>query len=890
MSTQDLSSHGLANTKLFAPALPPVLLPRPRIIRKLNEALSHKLTLLSAPAGSGKTTLLRQWASQAIQPVAWLSLAETDNDLVRFWTYVVAACQTVQVMVGKLAMAQLQSLESPPLEALLLTLINDLASVSQPFTLILDDYHCITESAIHHTLRMFLDQQPHSLHLVLSSRTDPPLALARRRARGELVELRANDVRFTLEEVTEWFTQLLHLPLSTAQIASLQARTEGWAAALHLATLSLQGSADLSQALVDFTGSHRYVMDYLVEEVLTHQTEEVRSFLLCTAFLDRFTGALCNAVTGRSDGQDILEVLERANLFLLPLDGQRGWYRYHQLFAEVLRVWAVRELGNEQRVALFRRASVWYEGQGLLLEAVETALSASDYDTAVRIGTTIAPQLMLSGQHATVARWIQQLPHSLLFSQPLLCMALAWTLLLSGQRKTVEEPLRKAEQLFRRGKNRQGLGRVAALRALLARLERDGKAAIQWGEQALSFLSEDIQIQRSVSAMVLSYGYRLQGEVSLSRQALVEARLLNEQVNSTSSMLDSLLLQGELLALEGHLMQAANYYRQVIEAQQAWSPSIIEAHLALGALLLEWNELGSAGAQLEQAQVLSHQWEQTSLVAQAALLQARVLQASKSDDQTEEAFLRAVVLARQSKLAQLLARAQAYQIRWWLIQGNLEEVQELQVTFDLNREDAVAYEHEEVALTWMRVLLARGEAATVRRLLPRWQALARTQGRVGSLIEILLLDARATDAQGQISDALLLLQQSILLAERGQYCRLFVDEGPSLTRLLHLLQERWQGKARVAYLEHVLQAMPINQPKPSFSSTPEKRMLLPSPLTPREYKVLRLLAAGLSTREIASELVVSLNTIKTQMQSLYRKLNAKSREEALALARAFQLL
>ena len=890
MSISDLSSHNLVSTKLSIPVLPTTLLPRPQLMHKLNEALSHKLTLLSAPAGSGKTILLCQWAAQIPLPITWLSLTKDDNDPMRFWSYIVAACQRIQPVIGKHMIAQLQSPEPPPLEAVLPLLINDLAEVQQPFMLALDDYHTITESAIHHTLRWFLDQLPPSLRLVLISRTDPPLALARRRVHHELVELRMADIRFTQEEVTEWFTHLLHLPLSPTQTTHLLARTEGWAAALHLAALSLHGSSNLPQTLADFTGSHRHVIDYLIEEVLAHQPEEVHAFLLATAFLDRLTGPLCDALTERSDGQAMLEALERAGLFVQPLDEQRCWYRYHHLFAEALRVCAAQEIGNEQCAILFRRASSWYEQHGLLFEAVEMALSAADYETAIRVGFSVVPRLLLIGQHATVARWVEQVPHTLRASRPLLCLGLAWTRMLLGQRTLALEPLREAEQSFSSRQERWGLGQVATAYALLARLERNGKDAIRWGQMALALLTEKELAQRCFSMIALGYGYRLQGEVTLARQKLLEARPLSEQIESKSAFLGTTLLQGEILALQGQLTQAASCYRQVIEAGETWMHLAIEASLALGELLLERNELGGAAVQLERALSLSHQYEETMLVARTVLLQARLLQATASGEQIEEAFWRAVVLARQSKHPQLQASAYAYQVRWWLSQENLEAVRQFQTTSGLTGEEAPDYEHEEAALTLVRVLLAQGEIAGARRLLERWLAFATMQGRTQSQVEILMLLARTADMQAQLTEAVALLHQSFQLAAEGRYCQLFVLEGPALSRLLRLLEPRVRGKASASYLEHVLAAMPAGRSITSPLPSPGTRIPLRTPLTPREYKVLRLLAAGLSAREIANELVVSINTIKTQLQSLYRKLDANSRETALIAARAWQLL
>jgi LuxR family maltose regulon positive regulatory protein len=887
MSIDALTSLELVGTKLFLPPLSPTLLPRPRIIHRLNDALAYKITLLSSPAGSGKTTLLREWVSQSTRSVAWLSLAESDNDPVRFWSYIVAACQLVHSSVGKRAMLQLQSLEPSSLDTFLTLFINDLASVHEPFTLILDDYHTITSSTIHHSLRIFLDLLPPSLHLILACRVNPPIALARRRARGELTELSLNDVCFSLEETSAWFTQVLHLPLSSAQLATLHRRTEGWPSALQLAALFLQCSSDLDTALSDFTGSHRYIMDYFLDEVLSLQSSEVRSFLLHTAWLDRLCGSLCDALTDRDDGQAMLEVLEQTNMFLLPLDGQRHWYRYHQLFAEALQVRAQRELLPEMHAILSQRASRWYEQHGLLFESVEMALSAADYDTAIRVGTGVVTRLLFTGQHATVAHWFEQLPPSLLSSRPLLYLALAWTRVLLGQRASALQSLHEAEQCFSQAHNFHGLGQIAAIRAFLARLGCDGQAAIRWGQEALALLSDDALTQRCISVIALAYGYRLQGEIILSRQALSEARLLSEQTNSKSGLLGTTLLQGELLALEGQLHQAAPYFQQVIDAGETWLSQAIDARLALATLLLEWNDLEVAANQIDHSFRLSHQYEDTSFIARTSLLQARVLQAQGKNTQTEDAFWRAVVLAQQSKHPHLLATARAFQARYWLAQGNLHAVREFQETHTFT--SAPSYQHEEVALTLVRILLAQGEIALATQHLAQLQTFASAQGRVASQVEILLLTALALDAQALIPDALLQLHQALLLAETGRYCQLFLLEGPTLWRLLHLLQPRWRGKSAATYLDYLLKALPSAHLQPTPSSSTTYTPLL-SPLTPREYKVLRLLSAGLSTREISNELVVSLNTIKTQLQSLYRKLNATSRDEALLTARSWQLL
>lgn len=881
----------LLSTKLFLPTPEPTFLPRPRLIQKVNESLSCKFTLVSAPAGYGKTTLMREWTKQARTPVAWLILDETDNDPVRFWSYVIAALQTIHTSIGQRILPLLQTTVSRPLEVLLASLINDLAFVSQSFTFILDDYHCIKESAIHHLLRFFLDRQPSSLHMVITTRTDPPLGLAPRRARREFIELRSADLCFTLEETHRLLKQELSLPVSKPQVETLHTLTEGWPAALHLAVLSLRGATDLSQAITEFTGSHRYIMDYLIDEVLIHQPETMRTFLLSTALLDRLTGDLCNTLTGSTHGQEVLEQLERSNLFLLPLDEHRHWYRYNHLFAHALRERALRELGKEKQAHLYRLASAWYEQHGFLHEAIETALVASDYTRVLRIGAAPIISLMLAGQYHTVSRWLRQLPEQLLFDLPDACIALAWIHLFSGQSKEVQEPLRKAERLFAGNGDNTGLGRLTGIRAMLACLQYDGESAISLGQEALALLPEDFSASRSIGTLALGRGYCLRGEVALAKRTLIEARLVSEQIGNTAIIAGCALFSGEVLMLQGKLTQAISHYQQIIDDLQVWVPFSIEALLHIAALLLEWNDLGGATMHVEQALSFSHQRKEIQPIAHCVLLQARILQAdSKSGEQIEEAFIRAIVLARQSKQPHLLDLAYAYQTRWWLASGNREAAYQWFASYGTGDEASPTYEQEAIALTAVRVLIEREESAIGERILDRWSTLASTQGRVGSQIEILILRSRAADAQSMITRAVSYLQQALLLAEVGQYCRLFVEEGASIKRLLHLIQPQWNKRSGSAYLEKLIQAMPGSPLEYQTSSSADKSLPLLEPLSPREYTVLRLLAAGLSTREISDELTVSLNTIKTQLKSLYRKLNVTSRQDALTCAHRWKLL
>lgn len=895
VNMEHTQSNELLRTKLFFPAPEPTLLPRLRLIQRVNESRSRKCTLISAPAGYGKTTLTRIWAEQARQPVAWLTLEETDNDPVRFWNYVIAALQTIHASIGHRILPQFQTTTSLPLEALLTSLINDLASLSQPFTFILDDYHCIRESAIHQSLRFFLDRLPPSLHLMIMTRTDPPLGLAHRRAQRELIELRSADLCFTLEETQQLLKQELTSPIAPSQIETLYALTEGWPAALQLAILFLRGATDLSQAIAEFTGSHHYIMDYLIDEVLAHQPKTVRTFLLSTALLDRLTGDLCNALTGSSHGQEMLEQLESANLFLLPLDAHRHWYRYNHLFAHALRKRAIRELGQEQYTHVYRLASAWYEQHGFLHEAIEAALMAADYTNVIRIFATplLSPvlSLMLAGQYHTISRWLRQLPEDVLRDLPGSYTALAWVYLLAGQHKEMQESLRKAEQFFTRSGNRIELGRLTSMRAMLACFQFIDEGAINLGQEALALLPEDFLGARGIATISLGLGYCLQGEVILAKRTLIEARLISEQTGNTSITAGCALLSGTVLMLQGKLTQAITHYQQVIDDQQTWVPFASEALLRIAALLFERNDLSAATMYVERALRFGQQRKETFLIARCMLLQARILQASgEPSEQIEEAFIRAVVLARQSQHSYLLDLVYAYQARWWLAAGNKEATQQWFTTYSPISEEIPTYKQEVIALTAVRVLIARGDSAASQQILERWSALAHTQGRVGSQIEMLLLRSRAADAQSLITKAVSYVQQALLLAEDGQYVQVFVEEGASIKRLLSLLQLQWSKQNNYAYLGGLINAIPSKPLEYQSTSSSIKLLPLLDPLSPREYAVLRLLAAGLSAREIADELTVSLNTIKTQLKSVYRKLNATSRQEALACAHYRKLL
>jgi LuxR family maltose regulon positive regulatory protein len=435
----------ILTTKLYLPPARPNVVLRPRLVERLNEGLHRKLTLICAPAGFGKTTLLSAWLAGCERPVAWLSLDEEDSDPTRFLAYLVSALRTITTTIGETALALLQSSQPPPIDNLLPMLLNEIAIMSQPAVLVLDDYHLLDARPIDQAIALLLEHLPPQLHLVIATREDPPLPLARLRARGQLTELRAADLRFTSIEVTAFFTEVMDLSLAEADIAALEARTEGWIAGLQLAALSMQGHQDVGGFIRAFSGDHRYILDYLAEEVLQRQPEQLRSFLLQTSILDRLHGSLCDAVSGQTGGSAQLEALHRGNFFVVLLDDTRQWYRYHHLFAEVLRAYLLAEQ-PDLISTLHQRASAWYEQHGSSAYAIRHALAAQDFARAADLLELAVPAMRNSRQEAAVLSWLRALPDELIHRRPVLSVAYAWSLLAEGQLNGVEEWLRSAER------------------------------------------------------------------------------------------------------------------------------------------------------------------------------------------------------------------------------------------------------------------------------------------------------------------------------------------------------------------------------------------------------------------------------------------------------------
>jgi len=907
---------GLLATKLYLPHPPPGFVARPRLLKGLDEGLARGLVLVCAPAGFGKTSLLADWARRGRRPVAWLSLDQGDNDPARFWRHVIAALDRQRPGIAE-QIAPLLHQPPPSFDGLVTALINQLAA--QPgadrAVLVLDDYHLIEMQAVHASLAFLLEHRPAGLQLLLTSRADPPLPLARLRARGQLAELRERELRFTAEEAGAVLREAVGPDLPDAVVAALAARTEGWVAGLQLAALSLQGQADVAGFAAAFSGSHRYVLDYLAEEVLDRQPDEVRGFLLETSVLERLSGELCDAVTGRSDGQAMLEAIERANLFLVPLDEVRGWWRYHQLFADLLRARLQRE--RPERVAgLHRNAAAWSEAHGLADDAVRHALAAGDATWAARLVEQHFDALFLPGESATVQRWLAALPAELVRSRPRLCLAQTFMALVGGDVEAIESPLAAAERAFAAAADEPyepTVGRAASVltnvpaaialnRAYLAHLRGDAESTAAFAARALAELGESEQILGAVGRRELAVAEWLRGRLTAAERAFIlgiaELRAAGERGLAAANC----HYLGQVQQAQGRLDAALDTYRQTLEITtppgQPAMPAAGIAYVGMAEVAYQRNDLDAALEHVTEGIARCRQLNYTQPLATGLATLAWIRQAQGDPAGALEAIGEAARVASGPGVAGLLNVVPAQRARLLVAQGDVVAADRWTRERGLGADDQVSYPREPGYLVLARVLLARDRPEHALGLLERLHALAVAQGRVGSLIEIQALRALALAGVGEEAGAVAALVETLTLARPEGYVRVFADEGAPMGALLGRLVAAQRtgptvaGRVPLDYLGRLVRAF---QPATAASgprSRPSTAVVpgLVEPLSERELEVLRLLAVGKPNQQIAEELVVAVNTVKKHVAHLLAKLGAANRTEATARARQLGLL
>jgi LuxR family maltose regulon positive regulatory protein len=897
----------LLATKLHLPRPRMQLVTRIHLLERLQQGVEGPLTLVSAPAGFGKTTLLAQWLAESGMPVAWLSLEAEDNDPTRFLSYLIAALQTLDAQVGAIALAMLRTPQPPSPEAVLAVLTNDLVERGgEDVALVLDDYHIIATESIQLGMTFLLEHLPPQLHLILATRADPPLPLARLRARGLLTEVRTADLRFEAAEAGTFLQDVMGLDLPPEAVATLERYTEGWIAGLQLAALSLQGGTEISAFLAAFSGSHRYVFDYLYDEVLARQPEAAQQFLLHTCLLERLSGPLCDVVTGQEGSQAMLEAIERANLFVVALDEERRWYRYHHLFAQALRS-HLQQREPALVPQLHRRASAWYEQHVLPAEAVQHALAIPDTELAARLIEPIALSTGFQGQLNTALEWMSALPEALVRTRPRLCVYHAVLLMFTNQMEAAEARVLQAERSIQEGMPAEQaktiMGWVLNIRGDIVLNHGDIPQAVSLAQKALMLLPEAEVIPHTGALATTIRAYLMSGDVTLATEHEVSAAVAFIRPSGNQfSIVSSTCLLARLHVLQGRLHQAAAAYEQV--AQMVSRPEVLQTMFSsifyffgLGDLLYEWNELDAAERHLMQGMALVKETRPVepfvAILGYIAL--ARLLQASGKTHEalaTLDALIRLV--ERRHFAAYLLPKVAAVGAQLELAQDNMAAAIRWADSSGLSTMDEdLPYprEGEYLALARVRIAQARGDPVDsflpdVLRLLNRLLLDAEAKARLSSVLELLVLRALALEVQGNRTSALSNLERALVLAEPECYIHLFVDEGPPMRALLRLAHRRGIIPEYVATL---LSAFEEQHTSNITYSSPRPDSLL-EPLTGREREVLRLLLEGASNREIARHLVLSVNTVKRHVYNLCGKLGVQSRTQAIIRARDLHLL
>ena len=912
----------LVSTKFHQPDQPDRSVARPRLIDRLEGARRSRLTVIAAPAGFGKTTVLTQWLASTTNPsagqppaVAWVSLDTRDSDSGTFWTYVVTALQGVVAKTDGVGVAALDILRSrqPSSDAAITTLVNDLEQLEGEVLLVLDDYHVIEASDIHEAMAYFVDHIPANTHVILATRTDPALPLARLRARGELVEVRSADLRFTDLEAAEYLAGPMHLTLTANEIATLAERTEGWAAALQLAGLSLRDRDDTSEAVAKFAGDERFIVDYLVEEVLDRQTGDIRSFLLATSVLDRLTGSLCDAVSGQTGGASTLLELERSNLFLVSLDDNRTWYRYHHLFADVLRSHLV-EQGQPSPVLLHQRAAEWLYANGDSAGAIQHALAAQDFDRAAELMELTMPDMRRDRREGELAGWVGQLPEDVVSTRPVLAVQLVGALAQVSNFDGLESRLDDVEKLLRpdggRWPDRPPAGlvvvdddayrslpaTVAMYRAALALVSGDLESSRAHAREALSEVPADDDLVRGGAGAIEGLASWAMGDLASAHDAYSESVVAMRKVGHLADVLGLCVTLGDLCRAQGQLNKALDTYQDALRltATEPGRPPLrgtADMHTGISGVMLERYDLAAVAEHLELSGKLGEHNGLPQNAYRWRVVSAGLSQAQGDLDGALDLLDEAITVYN-GDYSPNVQPVPAVRARLQLRRGALSDADEWVRGADVAPDDELSYLREYEHVTLARVLLARHQVndddtalADSASLLQQLNAASSEAGRVATEIETLILLALAHQAADDVVAAQEALRRAVTTGRSESYVRLFAEEGRPIATLLTALAKQEKDRDTLSYLRRLAAAAT----KPVRAIAEEHGELI-EPLSERELEVLRLLATDLSGPEIARELHVSLNTMRTHSRNVFRKLQVSSRRAAVRRATDLGLL
>ena len=902
MEEAKLMDRQILRAKLYVPRGRPDAVPRSRLYERLDEGARRELTLVSAPAGFGKTTLLADWSRRSELPVAWVSLDERDDDPVRFLLYVVAAIGTIYEDFGKATRAFLSSLQSrEELEPVLTALSNEILEVPRDFVLVLDDYHTIRSETIHNALAFLLDHSPPPLHLVVAGRTSPPLPLPRLRARGRLTELGVPDLRFSLEEATDFLGRTMGLSLAAETVATLEKGTEGWIAGLQLAAHALRGGEDDASPVEVLEGSARHVFDYLADEVLSRQPEEVREFLLKTSVVETLNASLCEALTDTTDGQKMLERLNRDNLFVVPLDEGGRYYRYHHLFAAFLRERLRRE-HPDLILELHHRAGLWEEADGCLSGAIEHALAAEDFERAAGLIEEETGVRRTYVDASLLLRWLGTLPQQLVRHRPQLSLLYAWALVHSGGLEEAERRLRDTEEGLGldagastaglSDKERTMLGEICIIRARMAAMLEDAPLTKEFCDLALDLLPEDELQLRSDVALDLGHANCSVGDIEAASEAFAAAAATGREADDLRTALFALRYQASLEISRGQLRKAEDLLldgKRLAESRPEGVPSVAGMiHTGIGELLYERGELDKAQRLLETGIEHGRRSGEAKILVYGYVNLARVLMALGDAEGAHSLIWEA------GRLTPRWPLIWAWQARFYLAQGDVQSAVRWAREYGTTQ-DYLSYPRHFERITMARVLLGEGRTDEALDSLDRLLEDAVSDDRTAHEIELLILRALALNGRGDTEGALHSLKRALALAEPEGFVRLFVDEGPPMAALLERLirKSHDDGTYSVApdgYAGSLLEHFALEAPPSSNGGS--RRSPAPGfePLSEREIEVLELVAAGLSNAEIAGELYLSVGTVKAHVHHIFGKLLVRNRSQAVARARELRLL
>jgi LuxR family transcriptional regulator, maltose regulon positive regulatory protein len=916
-------STPILTTKLYIPTLRSKAVLRPRLVDLMNEGLKNKLTLISAPAGFGKTTLLSQWIASHERPVAWLSLDKEDNDAMRFLAYVISALQKIAKNVGEAALGLINAPQPSPVETVLSVLINEISAVSDNFILILDDYHLIEAESVNSLVSFLLERLPLQMGLVITTREDPALPLARLRVREQLTELRATDLRFTTAETADFLNRLMGLNLSAKDMTTLETRTEGWIAGLQLAAISMQKHKDTTSFIKNFTGSHQFVVDYLMEEVLRQQSKNVQTFLLYTSILDHFCASLCDAVLLNSStpSQEILKYIENSNLFIIPLDNERRWYRYHHLFADLLRQRLQTQtnlLSTDQVTVkeLHLRACSWYEEKGQAIEAIQHAILAKDFDRAANSIELIWPVMESSFQAKTWLRLVKLIPDEIVRIRPVLCAGYGIALIQDGKYEAGETKLQEAEQwldnpvaINKKLKTlspkmvvadeeqfRSLSASIANSRIYHAQALGDLSSVVKHSRHALELIPEGDYTRRAVAAGLLALSYWKNGDLEAAYQTFNECQADHQKAGSVVYEIAITMGLAGIKVVQGRLQEAVSLYensiQHALELDESAMAITADLYLELSLIQIERGDLKTAEQNLLNSKELGDQAAIVDWQYRWCLAQAEVKKTQGDPNSAFELFQKAELLFFKTPRPNLRPVG-ALKARVLIMQNKLTEAQNWATKLSLSVDDNLTYLQEFEHITLNRILIAQykndsKECSFLKamKLLKRLLEAAEEGKRVNSVIEILILQAVAYEAQGKIPLALSPLQRALSLAEPEGYVRIFVDEGIPMARLL---TKAAATGIKQEYISKLISEFGTTEDNSKNKSSQLSQLII-EPLSHRELEVLKQIAQGLSNQEISQRLFLAVSTVKGHNKNIFSKLQVQRRTEAVARARELGLL